>query len=595
MENKSCTRAQKTKGLIHITKEILDSEQFSIPLDFLTKNSEKIDLSHSTGLIYSQYTLRLNKKTLVLYKSKISTPTLELPASQCNLDFILNFLYSKTAPLNTQDKTLSLKKQNKKLVRKLLNHIQKRKPTSKAQEIILLANENREAQYLYTNFDTIDRLPELILSTQQFKSFQTCQFLVHEKGNLYCESIISEANHRNKKTSIHVESFNSIHNVIKKSKSKKFNQSQMLMKEVKIFGTFLAKSFELKNHTIILILSRNDFISPLKEEITIFNQYCSKLKPLLSYVLERTQIIQKSHSINQVLLNYISPIAILTLKDQVLFQNKIFTEEHYYEYLSDSENFKTLPLSENRKLIIFITDNEKITSDISHFQRVSLLGELLNTLRHELSNPLFGLKLSSDLLASDIHDKETHDTLLDVSSSSERCQSIIKNFSYLYNDDEVIDLVDISKLIKETITLTKSENRQINKEVSFENFTHDHFLIETNLTWLSQIIFNLIVNSSQAIKTLKESPRKHTIFIKVIKQVDQIKILISDTGPSINKEIQKKIFNPFFTTKENGTGLGLSICRNLASRLNGKLYLSNKMIDKTTFILEIPFKKRSPS
>jgi two-component system, NtrC family, sensor kinase len=591
MENKSCSRTQKTKNgyLVHIANEIIQEGIFTIP-----KNYQHLPNQES----HAQYVLRLNNNRLLLTKTSESQIyyLLNLASSQMNFDFIINFFKEHDSrPRKQLDKTLFLKKQNKNLVRRLITHTKKRGVTPELTKVLSLTNEKREVQYLYSNFDNIDNLPELILSTNQFTTFNACQFLVHQKGNLYCDSHLSKNGVAKKNSSIQVESFNAINNIIKKSKSKQFNQTQILKNEIEILGTFLAKNFEFKNHTIILILSRNDFLPPTKEEKQDFDHYCLKLWPLLSYILERAQIAKKSQSINLSLMNYTDPLAILTSRDQILFQNKVFSEEHYYEYLSGSEKYNTFKISSKHVLVTLIPDNAKITSDISHFQRISLLGELLNTLKHELSNPLFGLTLSSDLLADETNDDEIQETFNDISTSSDRCQTIIKNFSYLYSDEQVKDLVNLSKLLDETFILTKSESRQIKKDIKFIDFSEEDYLISINPTWLSQIIFNLVINSSQAIKTMNEDLRSHCISIVVRKSDKYISFHISDTGPGIRSDIKEKLFEPFFTTKTSGTGLGLSICRNLTKKLDGRLNFDNSTnIKGAAFYLDIPYRSEGP-
>lgn len=589
MENKGRSGAEKAtfESIIHISEDLFESSLFSIPKSLADSNGDKNNSRYTLFKNGNNFQLADNASLQLNY-------ILNVPATQSNFDFIISFINSQnTTPKKSADKTLTLKKQSKSFSRRLLSQVKKREINSQSLhdlmgDIATLTNENREVQYLYSNFDTIAHLPELILSTDQFKSFSTCQFLVHEKGNLYCESFVFRDGTESNNSNVPVESFNSIYNLIKKSKSKQFNQSQILKEDIQILGTFLAKSFDFKNHTIILILSRNDFLPPSPEENSAFEQYCLKLKPLLSYILERAQIAKKSQSINLALLNYTEPIAILTARDQILFQNKLFTEEHYYEYLSGSEKYQTFPLNKEHTLVTQIVENAKVTSDITHFQRISLLGELLNTLRHELSNPLFGLKLSSDMLAMEAEDQDSKETLLDISNSSDRCQTIIKNFSFLYSEEEVKDLVNISKVLDETVILTKSESRQIKKDIKFVNFQEEDYLVSLNPTWLSQIIFNMIINSSQAIKTINDDLKNHLIEISVENLQDEIVFTVSDTGPGVPQELKDKLFDPFFTTKSSGTGLGLSICKNLAHKLGGKLKLVDPKNFKTAFQLSIP-------
>ena len=76
-------------------------------------------------------------------------------------------------------------------------------------------------------------------------------------------------------------------------------------------------------------------------------------------------------------------------------------------------NLISFPLNGNDGLTMELSNlaKDSISTDIYHSQRISLLGELLNTLQHELSNPLFGLNLTSSLLKSDVENPEILETL----------------------------------------------------------------------------------------------------------------------------------------------------------------------------------------
>jgi signal transduction histidine kinase len=68
-------------------------------------------------------------------------------------------------------------------------------------------------------------------------------------------------------------------------------------------------------------------------------------------------------------------------------------------------------------------------------------------------------------------------------------------------------------------------------------------------------------------------------------------IRVSDNGPGIPESIQKKIFQPFFTTKEEGTGLGLSIASRIIKDHNGQIDLESKRGDGATFIIRLPVRE----
>ena len=102
---------------------------------------------------------------------------------------------------------------------------------------------------------------------------------------------------------------------------------------------------------------------------------------------------------------------------------------------------------------------------------------------------------------------------------------------------------------------------------------------------MSQVFFNLLSNAFDAI----EKTPSPWIEITAKKNTDKIIIFVRDSGPGIPLEIQNKIFQPFFTTKDvgRGTGLGLSLCSKIIKLHNGDLYINSD--DKNTcFVIELP-------
>jgi two-component system NtrC family sensor kinase len=119
------------------------------------------------------------------------------------------------------------------------------------------------------------------------------------------------------------------------------------------------------------------------------------------------------------------------------------------------------------------------------------------------------------------------------------------------------------------------------------HFTKDPIIIQCNETKIHQALLNIIQNANHAIEG------EGTITITTLKETDQLKIIISDTGKGINKEILHKIFDPFFTTKEvgKGTGLGLSITYNIIHEHGGKITVNSIKDKETTFEITLPEKK----
>ena len=101
---------------------------------------------------------------------------------------------------------------------------------------------------------------------------------------------------------------------------------------------------------------------------------------------------------------------------------------------------------------------------------------------------------------------------------------------------------------------------------------------------LNQVFLNLIVNSAQAIDG------KGHIYIKVSASSTALVIEIKDTGCGISESAQRKIFEPFYTTKPvgQGTGLGLSLSYSIVQKHKGSIVVSSELDVGTTFIITLP-------
>ena len=152
---------------------------------------------------------------------------------------------------------------------------------------------------------------------------------------------------------------------------------------------------------------------------------------------------------------------------------------------------------------------------------------------------------------------------------------------------ETMTQFNINKGIENTLTIARN------------TYKH-HADIETNLgeipkitcfpEQLNQVFLNLIVNSAQAIESLKR-PNKGTITIQTLAQNDHVLCRIADDGPGIPEEILPRIFEPFFTTKAptKGTGLGLSISFDIIVHTHkGSLSVDCPENGGTVFTMRLP-------
>jgi len=104
---------------------------------------------------------------------------------------------------------------------------------------------------------------------------------------------------------------------------------------------------------------------------------------------------------------------------------------------------------------------------------------------------------------------------------------------------------------------------------------------------IKQILWNLILNAAQA------TGEGGMILISTAqwrdsKGLDMVRLTVADSGPGIPENIKEKIFEPFFSTKEDGTGLGLPIVARIVDCLGGKIELDSSIDWKTMITVSLP-------
>lgn len=423
------------------------------------------------------------------------------------------------------------------------------------------------------------QLSEKILRLEALKSFSTCSFILHLKGQSSAEIFTTSHDTKKNLQIINVKEFNLFFNHIKKSKTKTFQSSSFPYINLPFLGTFLGKEIVSKKYSLVCTLSRNDFLNYTDEEIRDFNSSFNLLQTHIEKIVDEDFANNKISEIRLILKEVPVPITIRS-KQELLFSNDTFsgtTPETDIFYTKSLDDLYVMNLYENQEL-------EHYALDTFHFQRISLLGELLNTLRHELSNPLFGMKLGAQLYQTLGENSDDNLIMKEIEKNINRCQSIIEDFSNLYLPNEKQEKIEFKKIISEIFVLAKSELRDIKKVINFNN--SDEIILTVPKMFLVQIFFNLVINACQA---MKDIAHRKEIIIDVYRSDTYLSVIFSDNGPGITEENMKNIFKPFYTTKNLGTGLGLVLSKNLAKRMGGDLEcLPNQNKNGASFKLTLP-------
>jgi len=233
------------------------------------------------------------------------------------------------------------------------------------------------------------------------------------------------------------------------------------------------------------------------------------------------------------------------------------------------------------------TQNELIQAE-----KLAALGRFSSGIAHEVKNPLGIILGGAEYLQTCL--KESKDESLKgivdmIKTSTLRADSIIRGLLRFGKPAELKkEKIKPASLIEESLTLLKYRLPLSNIEIDHQ-WPKDDFFINVDKNQLQQVLFNLFVNSSDAM------PKGGKLTIKSYKTVSQeflpneesCVIEISDNGEGILEENLKKIFEPFFTTKRDtkGTGLGLYLCKTIINNHGGNISIKSQAGSGTTLTI----------
>ena len=425
-------------------------------------------------------------------------------------------------------------------------------------------------------------LLEKLLDVPFLRKFESSLLVLHLKGQTRAELLGIVWRSQKASALIEVKDFNTFFNSIKKSKIKSFTSDTFPKLDLPFNGSFLAKEVMSKKYSMVALVSRHDFLSYSKQEIELFETCIDLLQPHFERLVAQEFSDKRLSELRVCLKDFPLPLRIRDGISGTAYPNDLYSGE-----LQDKDIFFTKKIQGPFTLDLYDSDELRhYAFDLFHFQRISLLGELLNTLRHELSNPLFGLKLGSQLFRMLDVPADSRELMLEIENNINRCQVIIEDFSNLYQVQSETRPIALTKIIDEALVLAKSETREVQKSIEYNNGTND-LKLEVPLIFVVQIIFNLIVNAAQAMKT--DSGSRGELRLTVDGDDFSVFIDVVDSGPGITSEQRGLLFKPFFTTKSQGTGLGLVLSRNLALKMGGNLeHLVNNSGKGAHFRLTLP-------
>ena len=210
--------------------------------------------------------------------------------------------------------------------------------------------------------------------------------------------------------------------------------------------------------------------------------------------------------------------------------------------------------------------------DLIQTRKIAAIGTFTAGIAHELNNPINNIALTAEALSEeygDDIDENCAEMLGDIQSQAERAADIVKNLlDFSRTENPKFSHLAPSLILSSTVNLIKNQLKMA--ELQLETTCTDNLPeIKGNLGNLQQVLTNLLVNAIQA----TPAGGKIGIHAGLANIAGFIKFTVEDNGVGIPPDIQEKIFEPFFSTKEvgKGTGLGLAVSFAIVKRHGGRI------------------------
>ncbi len=231
-------------------------------------------------------------------------------------------------------------------------------------------------------------------------------------------------------------------------------------------------------------------------------------------------------------------------------------------------------------------------SDLAHVTRVTSLGVLTASIAHEVNQPLSGIITNAStclrMLAADPPNVEgARETAKRTIRDGNRASELITRLRALFSKKEsTTEPVDLNEATQEVIALSLSE-LQRNRVILRPEFADDLPVVTGDRVQLQQVILNLLKNASEAMRAVNDRPRQ--LQIRTERGTDdQVRLTVQDAGVGLDPQAMDRLFQAFYTTKNDGMGIGLSVSRSIIERHHGRLWAEPNDGPGATFSFSIP-------
>ena len=231
-------------------------------------------------------------------------------------------------------------------------------------------------------------------------------------------------------------------------------------------------------------------------------------------------------------------------------------------------------LWEHRRRRRLEVEGRQRMTELAHMNRFSTAGEMAASIAHEINQPLGAIlnnvETAKIMLMSQAPDlKEMHEIVNDIGRDNGRATDVIGRLrSFMRKVPVERQSFDLNDHVAETLKFMSPEAKS-RETILRSELNGAPLRINGDPIQLQQVLSNLILNGFDA--TSETTQAEKAVTVATMRHGRFAEISIADTGPGVSEDAAKRIFDPFYSTKEHGMGMGLSIVRTIVEAHNGQI------------------------
>lgn len=247
-------------------------------------------------------------------------------------------------------------------------------------------------------------------------------------------------------------------------------------------------------------------------------------------------------------------------------------------------------------------DRQELEDHLRHSQKLEAIGTLAGGIAHDFNNILTSIIGFAELSFADAKNNTVlSDNLNEIFVAGKRAKELVKQIlTFARQTKEQKQHLEIGPIVKEVIKLLRSS---VPTSIDIACQITTNASVKADPTRIHQVLLNLCTNAVQAMEDkggkldVILKPVEHGTENLIVPMADAgdtyIELSVCDTGTGIPKELQKKIFDPYFTTKDaqEGTGLGLSTVHGIVQDCEGYILCNSKPGKGSRFTIYLPVSK----